>query len=201
MKNILPNIEFNFENSLNLSHLFDDKIKEVWLEVGFGDGEHLKWQLENNKHIAIIGCEPYINGIANLLSLLNKEELKRVKIFNGDARKIISFLKEDSISKIFILFPDPWPKKKHYKRRFIQFDILNDLYRILTNNGELRISTDHYSYLSWVLFHFIKFKKFYWPALSKSDFLIKPENWNKTKYEIRAKRLGNICYYLQYFKQ
>ena len=133
--------------------------------------------------------------------MLSEEELKRVKVFNGDGRKIISALKNNSIAKIFILFPDPWPKKKHYKRRFIQFDILENLYRVLINNGELRISTDHYSYLSWILFHFLKFKKFYWSARNKSDFLNKPENWTKTKYELRADRLGNRCYYLQYFKR
>ncbi|MCH2678573.1 MAG: tRNA (guanosine(46)-N7)-methyltransferase TrmB [Alphaproteobacteria bacterium] len=173
----------------------------MWLEVGFGSGEHLKWQIENNKDIGIIGCEPYINGIANLLELLNEEELKRVKIFNGDARKIISTLKENSISKIFILFPDPWPKKKHYKRRFIQSNIIQKLYKILKKNGELRVSTDHNDYLSWILHHFLKFNNFYWSAKGKLGFLSKPENWAKTKYELRASRIGNTCYFLQYYKR
>tara|TARA_B100001996_G_scaffold200966_1_gene153828 strand:+ start:446 stop:841 length:396 start_codon:yes stop_codon:yes gene_type:complete len=127
--------------------------------------------------------------------------LKRVKIFNGDARKIINNIKENSVSKIFILFPDPWPKKKHHKRRFIQSNLLKNLYKILTEDGELRISTDHHDYLSWILYHFLKFNNFYWSAKSKLDFLFKPENWPKTKYEIRAISLGNTCYFLQYYKR
>ena len=142
--------------------------------------------LRLNKDIGIIGCEPYINGIANLLELLNEEELKRVKIFNGDARKIISKLKANSISKIFILFPDPWPKKKHYKRRFIQSNIIQKLYKILKKNGELRVSTDHNDYLSWILHQFLKFNNFYWSANSRLSFLSKP---------------GNTCYFLQYYKR
>lgn len=173
----------------------------MWVEVGFGSGEHLKWQLDNNKDIAIIGCEPYINGVANLLSILDQEDLKRVKIFSGDARKVISALKKESITKIFILFPDPWPKKKHHKRRLIQSDTIAHIYRILRYDGELRIATDHISYLSWILFQFMKFKKFYWNARSKSDFLFKPENWDKSKYERRADRLGNVSYFLQYYKR
>jgi len=180
--------------------VFKNNYKEIWLEIGFGSGEHLKWQLENNQDVAIIGCEPYINGIANLLELLNEEELQRVRIFNGDARKIINQLKDKSISKVFILFPDPWPKKKHYKRRLIQINFIEDIYRVLLENGELRISTDHNNYLSWILHKFIKFKKFHWNAKSKLDFLDKSEKWNKTKYELRANTLGNVCYYLQYYK-
>jgi tRNA (guanine-N7-)-methyltransferase len=168
--------------------------------VGFGSGEHLKWQLENNKDIAIVGCEPYLNGVANLLDLLNDEQLQRVKIFNGDARKIINGIEDKNISKVFILFPDPWPKKKHYKRRLIQSNLLKNIHRILVDNGEMRLSTDHISYLSWILHILLKFKYFYWTAKCKSDFLYKSEKWTKTKYEIRANRLGNICYFLQYYK-
>ena len=85
-----------------LDKLFPKNIKEIWLEIGFGSGEHIKWQLDNKKDVAIIGCEPYINGVANLLEILNKEQLQRVKIFTGDARKVIASLKNNSISKVFI---------------------------------------------------------------------------------------------------
>ena len=93
------------EDAFNLERLFPKNITEIWLEIGFGSGEHIKWQLDNKKNIAIIGCERYLNGVANLLALLNKEQLQRVKIFSGDARKIITSLKTGSISKVFILFP------------------------------------------------------------------------------------------------
>jgi tRNA (guanine-N7-)-methyltransferase len=170
------------------------------LEIGFGSGEHIKWQLDNKKNIAIIGCEPYINGVANLLALLNKEQLKRVKIFRGDARKIIASLKTGSVSKVFILFPDPWPKKKHHKRRIINKNLIENLSSILMENGELRVASDHNNYVSWILHHFLNNNNLIWMAKSKEDFLKKPENWPSTKYEERAKRLGSICYFFRFFK-
>ena len=200
MNKIFPTVELKLEDTHNLSELFKNNFKEIWLEVGFGSGEHLKWQLKKNKDIAIIGCEPYLNGIANLLAILDEDELKRVRIFNGDAIKVINNLKDKSISKVFVLFPDPWPKKKHYKRRLIQINFIENIYRVLIENGELRLSTDHNNYLCWILNKFLKFNKFHWNAKSKLDFLNKPEKWIKTKYEIRANKLGNTCFYLQYYK-
>ena len=196
----MPSIKFQLDETSDISKLFKSNIKELWLEIGFGSGEHLKWQLENNKDIAIIGCEPYVNGIANLIDLLSEEELKRIKIYNGDARKVIENMEDHCISKVFILFPDPWPKKKHYKRRLIQTNLLESIYRILKQNGELRLSTDNSDYLTWILHKFFIFKKFQWTAKSRSDFLLKPEKWTKTKYEIRANKIENTCYFLQYKK-
>ena len=183
-----------------LDKLFPKNIKEIWLEIGFGSGEHIKWQLDNKKDIAIIGCEPYINGVANLLEILNKEQLQRVKIFTGDARKVITSLKSNTISKVFILFPDPWPKKRHHKRRIIDKDLIKTLSIILKESGELRIASDHSNYVSWILHQFLNNKYLIWTAKSKEDFLKKPESWPKTKFEERAKRLGSICYFFQFYK-
>ena len=132
--------------------------------------------------------------------MLNKEQLQRVKIFTGDARKIIASLNNNSISKVFILFPDPWPKKRHHKRRIIEKDLITNLSIIMKKNGELRIASDHSDYVSWILHQFLKNKDFIWTAKSKEDFLKKPEDWHKTKFEERAKRLGSICYYFQFYK-
>lgn len=200
INNVLPKIKLNLEGTTNFSKLFKSNIKELWIEVGFGSGEHLKWQLENNKDIAIIGCEPYVNGIANLLELLSEEELQRIKIYDGDVRKVFNKMEVNSISKVFILFPDPWPKKKHYKRRLIQTDLLENIYRILKEDGEIILSTDNSDYLTWILHKFLKFDNFCWTAKSRLDFLFKQEKWTKTKYELRANMLGNICYFLQYVK-
>jgi tRNA (guanine-N7-)-methyltransferase len=185
---------------LVLDKLFPKNIKEIWLEIGFGSGEHIKWQLDNKKDVAIIGCEPYINGVANLLEMLNKEQLQRVKIFTGDARKVIASLKNNTISKVFILFPDPWPKKRHHKRRIIDKDLIKTLSIILKESGELRIASDHSNYVSWILHQFLNNKYLIWTAKSKEDFLKKPEKWPKTKFEERAKRLGSICYFFQFYK-
>ena len=135
-----------------------------------------------------------------MLQLLNQEQLQRVKIFTGDARKIINSLKNNSISKVFILFPDPWPKKKHHKRRIINKNLIKNLSSILIENGELRVASDHDNYVSWILHHFLNSHNLIWTAKSKKDFLQKPENWPSTKYEERAKRLGSICYFFQFLK-
>ncbi|MAC40231.1 MAG: tRNA (guanosine(46)-N7)-methyltransferase TrmB [Pelagibacterales bacterium] len=178
-----------------LEKLFPKNIKEIWLEIGFGSGENIKWQLDNRKDIAIIGCEPYINGVANLLQLLDNEQLHRVKIFTGDAIKIINSLKNNSISRVFILFPDPWPKKRHHKRRLINQNLILNLSRVMIERGELIIASDHNNYISWILHQFLNNKNLIWMAKSKKDFLIKPENWPITRFEERAKQLGSICYF------
>ena len=135
-----------------------------------------------------------------MLQLLNQEQLQRVKIFTGDARKIINSLKNNSISKVFILFPDPWRKKRHHKRRIIDIDLIKNISNIMQENGELRIASDHSNYVSWILHQFLYNKTLIWNAKSKKDFLTKPENWPKTRFEERAKRLGSICYFFQFYK-
>jgi len=196
----LPDVSLKEEDALILEELFPKTIREIWLEIGFGSGEHIKWQLDNKKDIAIVGCEPYINGVANLLEILSKEQLLRVKIFTGDARKVIASLKNNSIAKVFILFPDPWPKKRHHKRRIIDKDLIVSLSNILKKNGELRIASDHSDYVSWILHQFLSNKDLIWTAKSKEDFLNKPEGWPKTKFEERAKRLGSTCYFFQFYQ-
>jgi len=196
----LPDVSLKEEDALILEELFPKNIREIWLEIGFGSGEHIKWQLDNKKDIAIVGCEPYINGVANLLEILSKEQLLRVKIFTGDARKVIASLKNNSIAKVFILFPDPWPKKRHHKRRIIDKDLIISLSNILKKNGELRIASDHSDYVSWILHQFLSNKDLIWTAKSKEDFLNKPEGWPKTKFEERAKRLGSTCYFFQFYQ-
>ena len=150
----MPTVKIREESSLNLAKLFPKNINEIWLEIGFGSGEHIKWQLDNKKDIAIIGCEPYINGVANLLELLSKEQLQRVKIFIGDARKIIASLNKNSISKVFILFPDPWPKRKHHKRRIISRFLIKNFQKILTPKGRIYIATDTNNYLKVIFLEF-----------------------------------------------
>ena len=136
-----------------------------------------------------------MNGVANLLQLLDNELLHRVKIFTGDAIKIINSLKNNSISRVFILFPDPWPKKRHHKRRLINQNLISNLAMVMKERGELIIASDHNNYISWILHQFLNNKNLIWMAKSKKDFLIKPENWPITRFEERAKQLGSIFYF------
>ena len=137
--------------------------------------------------------------MANLLQILDDEQLHRVRIFTGDARKIINSLKNISISKVFILFPDPWPKKRHHKRRIINKNLIVNLSNVMKDRGELIIASDHKNYISWILHQFLYNKNLIWTAKSKKDFLIKSENWPITKFEERAKKLGSTCYFFQFY--
>jgi tRNA (guanine-N7-)-methyltransferase len=134
-----------------------------------------------------------------LLQLLDDEQLHRVKIFTGDAIKIINSLKNRSISKVFILFPDPWPKKRHHKRRIINKKLISNLSIVMKEGAELIIASDHNNYISWIMHHFLNNKNLVWMAKSKKDFLIKPENWPITRFEERAKKLGSICYFFRFY--
>ena len=115
----------------SLLELFPYYQEKIWLEIGFGAGEHIAKQASLNPNIGFIGCEPFINGVANLVSLIDEKALNNILIYNDDVRPLLNFFPDRSINRIFLLFPDPWPKKKHYKRRFIQSIILEKLYKIL----------------------------------------------------------------------
>ena len=127
--------------------LFSKTTKSIWMEIGFGGGEHISWQAENNPTIGFIGCEPFLNGIASLLRDVKNKKLSNIRILADDARPFLARLPDNSIDRLFILFPDPWRKKRHKNRRIIQKNILDQLYRLLKIGGEFRIATDDPSYL------------------------------------------------------
>ena len=157
--------------------------------------------MQNNDDIGFIGCEPYINGVANLIDTLDEEQLKRIKIFNGDAKKIIPFFEKNTFEKVFIMFPDPWPKKKHHKRRIIQNTILDEIAKKMTLNGELRISSDDYSYVCWIMHHILKNKNLVWKARTIMDIINRPNNWPKTKYLEKAEKKNKNPYYFKLLKE
>ena len=134
--------------------------KEIWLEIGFGGGEHLAHQAKNNPGIFHVGFEPFINGTAKLLREVEDNKLTNVAVHNGDAREVIEKLPANSVAKIFILFPDPWPKSRHHKRRIIQNNLLDMLALALKPGGIVRIATDHAGYGEWILEKFASHSQF-----------------------------------------
>ena len=197
----MPKVKLKIKSkNLKLDKIFPVHVKKIWLEIGFGSGENIKWQLDNNKDIGFIACEPYINGIADLLILLDKDHLSRIKIYNGDARELFNIFNPNTFEKVFILFPDPWPKKKHYKRRIIQKSTLNLINAIMTFGGELRISSDDYSYVCWIMHHIINNKNYKWMAKCQKDYLDKPDSWPITKYQEKADIKGHTSYYFKLLK-
>lgn len=134
-------------------------------------------------HAGIIGCEPYINGIAGLLAHIAANDTQNIRIFTEDARLLISKLPDASISKVFILYPDPWPKARHKKRRLVSTPTLSALARIMKSGAQLRLATDDDDYCTWMLERLLPHPEFIWNATSAADWLTPPPDWIRTRYE------------------
>lgn len=167
---------------IDLAALFGGA-RDVWLEVGFGAGEHLVWQAEHHPGVGLIGCEPYINGVAKCLAHIERTGVSNVRLFTDDARFVMQALPPQSLSRAFVLFPDPWPKTRHHKRRFVQRSNLDVLARLLKPGAELRLATDDPSYLPWMVEHACRHPAYEWLAERPADWRGRPEDWPGTRYE------------------
>ena len=184
----LPRIGIAVPNapaSLDPVALFESPVTGVWLEVGFGGGEHLLAQAAANPQAGLIGCEPFINGMAALLRAIEDEPTRAVniRVLMDDARPLIAGFKEASLAKAFILFPDPWPKARHHKRRFVAKANLDQLARVLKDGAELRLATDDPGYLRWMLVEMTDHPAFTWTARRPADWRQRPTDSPKTRYE------------------
>jgi tRNA (guanine-N7-)-methyltransferase len=165
---------------------FPNNVQDIWLEVGFGAGEHLIWQAKNHPNVGMIGAEPYEMGVAKLLTKLEEFPLNTVRIYGGDGREIIEALPDQSLDRFFLLFPDPWPKTRHRKRRFLQMEMLDQLARVLKPGAELRFATDDKTYLPYALERLMAHPAFDWLAERSTDWKIRPADWPPTRYETKA---------------
>jgi tRNA (guanine-N7-)-methyltransferase len=172
-------------HKIDLAALFGGTLPAggVWLEVGFGAGEHLVWQAEHNPKVGLIGCEPYINGVAKCLAHIVRTGIGNVRLFTDDARFVMAALPPRSLDRAFVLFPDPWPKSRHRKRRFVQRDNLDVLARLMKPGAELRLATDDPSYLPWMIEHACVHPSFEWLAERPADWRGRPADWPPTRYE------------------
>ena len=165
---------------------FPNTVRQLWLEVGFGAGEHLLALAEQHPDIGLIGAEPYEMGMAKLLTKLEEKPLNNVRLYEGDGREIIEALPEASLCRFFLLFPDPWPKTRHQKRRFLQMGMLDELARVMVPGGELRFATDDKSYLPYALERLMAHPAFTWTARGPGDWKTRPQGWPPTRYEAKA---------------
>jgi tRNA (guanine-N7-)-methyltransferase len=170
------------------------EVVDIWLEVGFGAGEHLLWQAQHHPNVGMIGAEPYISGVAKLLSKIDEAKTPNIRLYIDDARDIIDALPDASLGRVFILFPDPWPKTRHHKRRFVQMDLLDRLARVMKPGAELRFASDDAPYFEWTLERVCAHPDFEWTATCSADWLSRPEGWPQTRYE--AKELHGKPAYL-----
>ncbi|MBV9046097.1 MAG: tRNA (guanosine(46)-N7)-methyltransferase TrmB [Alphaproteobacteria bacterium] len=194
---LLPTLALHLEAGRDPRRYFAN-VDDVWLEVGYGGGEHLLWQAQQHPHIGLIGAEPYISGTAKLLSKLDQTPISNIRLYEDDARDIIEALPDASIGRAFILFPDPWPKTRHHKRRFVQMDTLDAFARILKPGAELRFASDDAGYLAYALERLMAHPAFCWTANGPSDWKTRTSDWPPTRYE--AKELHGAPVFLRFVR-
>lgn len=215
LESFLPKIKIEQNCIFDSKTLFGKSVNKVCLEIGFGDGSHLYGQSLKHPDCGFIGIEVFQNGIANLLSLLTgikegsnlpddiklcSDHADNVRIFDDDARLLFARIPDGFFDKIFLLFPDPWPKKKHASRRFVNPENLTELARILKKGGVLRIATDHPIYKTWTLRTMHQCPFFEWTAKKSDDWRYPPADWVETKYQKKALREGRRPVFFEYMR-
>lgn len=180
---------------LDLKALFGGK--PVWLEIGFGGGEHLVHQAAQNSQVGIIGAEPYINGVAMLLGKIRRANVNNLAVYPGDARDLMDVLPAISVDRAFLLYPDPWPKKRHHRRRFVTQEHLVPLAGVMKPGAILRVATDIPDYVRQALEEVPK-AGFEWLAERPADWREPWADWLSTRYEQKALREGRVPHYLTF---
>ncbi len=171
--------------------------KTLWLEIGFGGGEHVVHQAASNPGIGLVGCEPFINGVAMLLGKVRKAEVENLRIYPGDVRNLFDVVPAETFEKAFLLYPDPWPKKRHHRRRFVTPEFLEPLHRALKPGAEFRVATDIPDYVRQTLQEVPK-AGFEWLAEGPTDWRAPWSDWISTRYEQKALREGRVPHYLTF---
>ena len=214
LEKFLPQIRIDNKEQISAS-IFSIPVSKIYLEIGFGNGEHLAEQARLHPDIGFIGAEVFQNGVANLLTLITGIKIKddltdtitlsadrtdNIRIFDDDIRLLFSKIPDNTLDKVFLLFPDPWPKKRHENRRFINPDNLKELARCLKSGGILRIATDHKIYKHWTLRQMHNCPDFKWTATCGNDWKHEPSDWVQTKYQRKAIKEGRRAVFLDYQK-
>lgn len=183
-----------------LREFFANKVDEVWLEIGFGGSEHMIWQACRNRQVGFIGCEPFEDGVVKALTAIEEHQLENIRLHVDDARDVLRWLPDASIARTFILFPDPWPKRRHQKRRLISPSLVAELARVIAPGGELRIATDIGDYARTALIALGTSSAFTWAAAGPDDWRIRPADWPPTRYEAKAIREQRRCYFFRFLR-
>jgi tRNA (guanine-N7-)-methyltransferase len=182
-------------NQIDLKALFADK--EIWLEIGFGGGEHMVHMAATYPDIGFIGCEPYMNGVAMLLGKIRKAGVTNLAVHPGDVRHVFDVLPEGSISKVFLNYPDPWPKTRHHRRRFVTQEHLVPLHSVMKLGAELRVATDIKDYVRQTMEEVPK-AGFTWMAERPDDWRVAWDDWHSTRYEQKAIREDRTPHYMTF---
>jgi tRNA (guanine-N7-)-methyltransferase len=193
-------VELPASGKLDPRLLFPERPRQVWLEIGFGGGEHLAGQARAHPDVGLIGGEVFLNGIAALLSQVSSLGLSNVRVYPEDARDLLDALPAASLDRVFLLFPDPWPKRRHADRRFIQPGNLDLLARLMKPGAEFRVASDDPTYIGWALAHLVRHPAFAWTAQGPADWRVRPADWPGTRYESKALREGRQPVFLSFVR-
>jgi tRNA (guanine-N7-)-methyltransferase len=170
----------------------------VRVESGFGGGEHLIAQAERNPRIGFIGIEPFINGMAKALAAIEERKLTNIRLHHGDATDVLAWLPSGSLTRFDLLYPDPWPKRRHWKRRFVQDESVAGIARILKAGAEFRFASDIPDYVAWTLLRIMRSPDFIWTAEQADDWRVPWPDFTRTRYEAKAVREGRTPCYLTF---
>lgn len=211
VEHILPLLQFNTENLdqdvQNYLNEANEQSAETWLEIGFGAGEHFSGLMNTYQNHYFLGCEPFMNGVAHCLKSLDKtlpqyDYTKRARIWTDSAELLLDKIPDESLERIYLLNPDPWPKTRHHKRRFVRSENLDELSRVLKPNGLFITATDVGELAEWMLEKTLNHGAFKWLANSKADWQNRPDDWiTTTRYAEKGELAGRQEIYLRFQKR
>jgi len=183
-----------------LAALFGVPVDAVRLEIGFGGGEHLHFRAGESPRTGFIGVEPFVNGMAKLMTALETEPRANLRVHDDDATRLLDWLPPASLDGIDLLYPDPWPKKRHWKRRFVSAVNLDRFARVMKPGAPFRFASDIDTYVNWTLLHIRAHPQFEWRATAPDDWRKPYAGWPGTRYEAKALREGRVPAYLTFHR-
>lgn len=197
---LLPRLSLDITSPApaDLAEIFDGGCEDIRLEIGFGGGEHLIAEAQAFPTIGFIGCEPYVNGMAKILTQIEVHDIHNIRLFAGDAAELLAWAPPQSMRRIDLIHPDPWPKRRHWKRRFVQDATIAAMARILKRDGEFRFVSDIDDYCAWTLAHLLRAPDFLWTAERASDWQLPWSDYTMTRYGAKAEREGRKAAYLRF---
>ena len=199
VEELLPRLSVPADGALTAERLFGDD-RRLHFEIGFGAGEHLAGQAEAAPDAGFIGCEPFLNGVVGALGHVRDRALDNVRLHMGDALEVLERLPDASLSRVYLLHPDPWPKARHAKRRMVNHGPMDLIAAKLKPGAEFRLGTDDPTYCRWAMMIMDQRRDFAWQARGPADFLERPADWPETRYERKARRQGHEVWYFRYIR-
>jgi tRNA (guanine-N7-)-methyltransferase len=200
IEHLLPRLSLDITapGPAELAALFNSPPDSIRLEIGFGGGEHLVAEALAFPNIGFIGCEPYVNGMAKILAQIETHDIANIRLFAGDAAQLLAWAPPHSLVRIDLIHPDPWPKRRHWKRRFVQDATIAAMARALQSGGEFRFVSDIDDYCAWTLAHLARSNDFAWTAERAADWHLPWRHYTMTRYGRKAEREGRRAAYLRF---